>query len=186
MGQDHSLPAPSSLLEIRGLEKSFSSNRVLKGIDLSVRAGEVHSIMGGNGAGKSTLIKCLSGYWRPDAGVIHVAGEPFAAGDRRIAFVQQDLGLISNMSVVENVCMGVGFRTGRLGNIRWREETARVSEILTALGHPNIDPRAEVRKLNTAERTITAIARSTPRSLRHRPIYSTPGASGRPATTDSV
>lgn len=161
MSQNPSLTPSSSLLEIRGLEKSFSSNRVLKGIDLSVRAGEVHAIMGGNGAGKSTLIKCLSGYWRPDGGSIHVAGEPFVAGDGRIAFVQQDLGLISSMSVVENVCLGVGFRTGRVGNIRWREETARVSGILAALGHPDIDPRAEVRTLNTAERTITAIARAT-------------------------
>jgi ribose transport system ATP-binding protein len=161
MSQNPLLSASSSLLEIRGLEKSFASNRVLKGIDLSVRAGEVHAIMGGNGAGKSTLIKCLSGYWRPDAGSIQIAGEPFVAGDGRIAFVQQDLGLISSMSVVENVCMGVGFRTGRFGNIRWREETARVSGILTALGHPDIDPRAEVRTLNTAERTITAIARAT-------------------------
>lgn len=153
------------LLDIDGLCKTLGRNMVLNGVSMTVRAGEVHALMGGNGAGKSTLIKCLSGYWRADAGTILVDGSPLEPAAKKIAFVQQDLGLIADLNVVENTCLGRGFETGRLGRIRWRREADRVHELLADLGHPDIDPLAMASTLDPVERTVVAIARAT-QSLR--------------------
>jgi ribose transport system ATP-binding protein len=153
--------ATPPLLEITGLHKTLARSRVLRGITMTVRSGEVHALMGGNGAGKSTLIKCLSGYWKPDEGSISVCGRPLDPGTGQIAFVQQDLGLIPNLSVVENACLGRGFATGALGRIRWKDEIDRVSILLADLGHGGIDPRTLVAKLDAVERTVVAIARAT-------------------------
>ena len=69
------------LLEMRGIVKQFPGVRALDGVDLDVRAGEVHCLLGQNGAGKSTLIKVLAGAHQPDAGRDHAGdGEPVAAG----------------------------------------------------------------------------------------------------------
>ncbi len=149
------------LLEISGLHKTLGANKVLKGIEMKVYSGEIHALVGGNGAGKSTLIKCLSGYWQPDQGVVQVAGEPLETHKGQIAFVQQDLGLIDSLSVVENTCLGRGFTTGLLGKIRWGEEVDRVAKLLAELGHADIDPRSEVRLLSPVQRTVVAIARAT-------------------------
>jgi ribose transport system ATP-binding protein len=153
------------LLEIDSLSKTLGRNAVLKGVSMTVRPREVHALMGGNGAGKSTLIKCLSGYWRPDGGTISVDGSPLDPAAKRIAFVQQDLGLIADLNVVENTCLGRGFETGRFGRIRWRRESARVHALLADLGHPDIDPLAKISTLDQVERTVVAIARAT-QSLR--------------------
>ena len=158
-GGDESYSTP--ILEIAGLHKTLAGNPVLRGIDLTVDAGEVHALMGGNGAGKSTLIKCLSGYWRPDDGEVRVLGEPLDTSSGQIAFVQQDLGLIPNLSVVENICVGRGFATNRLGRVQWRTETTRVAQLLDDLGHPDIDPTDELARLDSVERTVVAIARAT-------------------------
>lgn len=150
----------ATALSIRGLWKSLGGLEVLRGVDVDIRPGEVHALMGGNGAGKSTLIKCLSGYWKPDSGTITVAGQPFESGTRQVAVVQQDLGLIPTLSVAENIALSTGFQTGRLGSIRWRRQFAHAGGLLEAVGHPDIDPKMEVRLLDSVQRTTVAIARA--------------------------
>ena len=149
------------LLSVSNLHKSLIGNHILQGIDLTVQQAEIHALMGGNGSGKSTLIKCLSGYWTIDKGTIRVNGDPLQPGRGQIAFVQQDLGLIQSLSVAENISLGVGYKTGPLGNIKWREMMAGAAELLASLGHSGIDPRAEIRSLNLVQRTAVAIARAT-------------------------
>lgn len=149
-------------LTIVGLGKTLAGNEILKNIDLTVRAGEVHALVGQNGAGKSTLIKCLSGYWKPDTGSILLAdGRPLDPLRHDIAFVQQDLGLIPSLTVLENACLGRGFATGFGGRIKWKAEAARVTALLDDLGHGDISPDAELRTLDAVERTVVAIARAT-------------------------
>src|SRR5207249_352584 len=78
-----SAPAEGDLLlEIRGLDKTFPGTRALKGVDLEVRHGEVHALVGQNGSGKSTIIKILAGFHKPDHGyAATLAGEAFSLGD---------------------------------------------------------------------------------------------------------
>ena len=61
-------------IELKNIHKAFGSNEVLKGVDLKLKSGEVHALMGENGAGKSTLMKCLFGVYSKDSGQIYVDG----------------------------------------------------------------------------------------------------------------
>src|ERR687891_1689558 len=100
------------LLEVHGVVKSFPGVRALDGVDLDVRAGEVHCLLGQNGAGKSTLIKVLAGAHQPDDGRITWRGEsvvlrsPIAAMRLGIATIYQELDLVEHLSVAENVHLG--------------------------------------------------------------------------------
>src|SRR5687768_8588367 len=82
---DAGVPDASPLLEVHGIVKSFPGVRALDGVDLDVRAGEVHCLLGQNGAGKSTLIKVLAGAHQPDAGRISWRGEPVRLSDPQTA-----------------------------------------------------------------------------------------------------
>lgn len=100
------------LLELKGISKSFLGNRVLNNVSLTLRQGEVHSLVGENGAGKSTLIKCLSGIYIPDAGEIYIRGEkktftnPLQAQQEGIAVIHQELTPILERNVMENIWLG--------------------------------------------------------------------------------
>ena len=104
-------------MRVRGITKSFGGVRALRGVDLEIRSGEVHALLGENGAGKSTLIKILSGVQRHDEGSIEIAGQPAsfdspaqsrAAG---VAVVYQDLSLVESLSVGANLMLGREPRT---------------------------------------------------------------------------
>src|SRR5215217_6292832 len=98
------------LLSLRGVHKRFPGVHALKGVDLDVRAGEVHAVVGENGAGKSTLMQVLAGVYRPDAGRIDFDGsadvafpDERSARDRGIALVFQERSLFGALSVAENI-----------------------------------------------------------------------------------
>ncbi|OFV83876.1 MAG: hypothetical protein A2W26_01160 [Acidobacteria bacterium RBG_16_64_8] len=162
-------------LSVRDLSKTFTGQRALDKVCMEVLPGEVHALVGQNGSGKSTLIKCLSGYQSPDpGGQISVAGvrvqTPLSAADAAhhgMAFVHQDLGIVQSLTVLENFCLGRGFSTGPIGNIRWRVEAQRVRRLLADFGH-DIDPRVEMRRLSSSDRTIVAIVRALA-ALEHQP-----------------
>src|SRR5215207_1312475 len=108
-------PEGGSLLEMHGIVKSFPGVRALDGVDLDVRPGEVHCLLGQNGAGKSTLIKVLAGAHQPDGGRIVWQGEdvtladPQAAMSRGIATIYQELDLVSGLTVADNIFLGREF-----------------------------------------------------------------------------
>jgi heme exporter protein A len=87
----------SSLLEARGVQRSFGRVRILHGVDLSLSPGEALAVIGPNGAGKSTLLRLLAGLLRPDQGEIHVLGEPLRRGSHR---VRSSIGLLSHQSLL--------------------------------------------------------------------------------------
>src|SRR5207247_9281470 len=87
----------SALLEVRGLQRSFGRVRIIRGIDLSLRAGEALAVVGPNGAGKTTLLRLLAGLMRPSAGEIRVLGRPLGGGADSARSV---IGLLSHQSML--------------------------------------------------------------------------------------
>lgn len=144
-------------LEIRGLHKSFGATRALRGIDLVLRAGRVHALLGANGCGKSTLVKTLAGYHDPDEGTITLPG-PDGTRRQGIAFVHQDLGLVPTLSVTENLALWAGFQM-KGGTIRWGMEHRRTEALLKEYGIA-CNAREAVGALGPAEQTMVAIARA--------------------------
>src|SRR5262249_39950414 len=96
-------------LTMAGIHKHFGPTHALRGVDLGLRCGEVHALVGENGAGKSTLMKILSGAVRPDAGGMILDGKPYAppgpkqARERGVAMIYQELTLAPHLSVEANV-----------------------------------------------------------------------------------
>lgn len=154
-------------LEIRGLSKTFGSQRALQNVDLDVRVGEIHALVGENGCGKSTLVKCLSGYHQPDHGSeIRVRGRrlpddygPEQASSMGLSFVHQDLGLVGTLSVTANLLLGSRLDTGVGWRLRHKHEFDIARRQLAMLDRSDIDPRALVADLSLANQTIVAIAR---------------------------
>src|SRR4029077_3394722 len=105
--------------------KSYAGVQALKRASLSLRAGEVHALVGENGAGKSTLIKILTGAVQPDGGTITMDGvstralSPSGAKALGIAAIYQQPALFAELTVAENIALGVE-RTGRWGRGDWR------------------------------------------------------------------
>ncbi|HZW09615.1 MAG TPA: sugar ABC transporter ATP-binding protein [Phycisphaerales bacterium] len=166
-GQPSSGPVRTGAgLEARGLSKAFGPVRALEGVDLTLRAGEVHALMGENGAGKSTLIKCLTGVHRPDAGEILLGGEPIApsspreAEARGISTVYQEINLIPHLSLAENICLGrEPMRRFPPGRIDWRGARRRTAAALERLGL-RLDVSRELGACSIAVRQLAAIARA--------------------------
>ncbi len=125
------------LLELRGISKSFPGVLANDRIDLELRAGEVHALLGENGAGKSTLISILSGMYHPDAGEILFEGSevridsPRTAIELGIGTVYQHLTLVPTLSVLENLMLG---SEGGFGKLDLEAERRRFDELAELLG----------------------------------------------------
>lgn len=155
------------LLEMRRIVKVFPGVRALDGVDLRVRAGEVHCLLGQNGAGKSTLIKVLAGVHSVDEGEVLWHGEPASLGSpvaalkQGIATIYQELDLVDWLSVAENIFLGHELSTA--GFSQRGSTRRRARELLVRLGHPEISPSREVGTLSAAGKQIVSVARALSR-----------------------
>jgi ribose transport system ATP-binding protein len=156
------------VLELTQLSKTFPGQRALDHVDLFVARGQVHALVGHNGSGKSTLIKVLSGYHSPDpGGRLVVDGTEIELGDGHAAhragfrFVHQDLGLVDELTVLENLRLRrSGYSTGLGWRIRWNAERAVAARQLDVLGLSHLDPEDQVGRLSAIERTEVAVTRA--------------------------
>jgi ribose transport system ATP-binding protein len=152
------------LLQMRGIVKTFPGVRALDGVDLAVRAGEVHCLLGQNGAGKSTLIKVLAGAHRPDAGEIFWDGEPVTlsnpTGAMRlgIATIYQELDLVDGLTTAENIFLG--HEPSLAGFLQRLTARARARDLLERLGHGEIPPGRELGNMSAAGKQIVSMARA--------------------------
>jgi ABC-type sugar transport system ATPase subunit len=159
-----------TLLEVKGISKSFAGNTVLADVDLSVRAGEVHAIMGENGAGKSTLIKTLGGVYHPERGELLIAGEPVRLRSPRdavaagIIVIHQELSLARHLSAEENIFFGHFPKTG-FGTIDRKFMRRRARELLARL-FVDIDPGRPVGELSIAQQQMVEIAKALSHNAR--------------------
>jgi simple sugar transport system ATP-binding protein len=152
-----------SVIRMRGITIEFPGVKALQDVDFTLRAGEVHTLMGENGAGKSTLIKALTGVYRIDGGTIEVDGERRVFGgtadaqDAGVWTVYQEVNLCANLSVGENVMLGQEIR-GAFG-IDWRRTHAAARSHLEGLGL-TIDPRSPLASHSLAVQQLVAISRA--------------------------
>ncbi|MCI0747890.1 MAG: sugar ABC transporter ATP-binding protein [Verrucomicrobia subdivision 3 bacterium] len=157
----------SELLLLRGITKSFPGVKALAGVDFTVRAGEIHALMGENGAGKSTLIKVLTGVHRRDSGDIRFAGKPIdprspsQAQSAGISTVYQEVNLIPYLSVAENICLGRYARPW----IGWSGVRDRARVALKRLG-VELDVTEMLSRFSIAIQQLVAIARALDISAR--------------------
>ncbi|MEU9122343.1 sugar ABC transporter ATP-binding protein [Streptomyces sp. NPDC048506] len=178
-GVNDDVPGGRELLCVEGVTKSFPGVRALDGVDLSLRTGEVHVLLGENGAGKSTLIKMLSGAHRPDTGRILVDGGRNGAhsglhevpirsaqdAERLgIATIYQEFNLVPGLTVAENIFLGRQPRTA-LGLVDRKAMRARAAELLHRV-RLDVSPNTPVAELGIARRQMVEIAKAL--SLRAR------------------
>ena len=158
--QDSAVPP---LVEMKSITIEFPGVLALDAVDFSLRAGEVHSLMGENGAGKSTLIKALTGVYAIDSGTIRVGeserefsstADAQAAG---ISTVYQEVNLCTNLSVGENVMLGHEPRKG--GLIDWASAHRAAAEHLLSLG-VTIDTKSMLSAHSIAVQQLVAISRA--------------------------
>ncbi len=148
---------------MRGVAKSFGGVHALRGVDLDVRRGEAHALIGENGAGKSTLMKVLSGALNADRGDMTLDGVPYRpqnpldARHKGIAMVYQELNLALHLTVEENLMLGI--EKSSMGFIRRDVYRRRISDALETLRHPDLQPKKKVMELSPAARQLVEIAR---------------------------
>jgi ribose transport system ATP-binding protein len=149
---------------MQGIQKSFLGVRVLHGVDLELRAGEVHALMGENGAGKSTLMKVLAGVYQAEAGTIELGGRqvsfahPLQAQQAGVSTVFQEFNLLPERTVAENVFLGREPR--RRGMVDADRMNADTRALLDDLGLSSISPQRPVRTLSVAGQQIVEIVKA--------------------------
>ena len=152
-----------NLLEMKGIEIQFPGVKALDNVDFSLKAGEVHALLGENGAGKSTLIKCLTGVHHMDAGTILFDGKeirptsPQDAFSMGISTVYQEINLCPNLTVAENIFVGRQPMKG--GMINWKEINRRARELMSRF-HMDIDVTRPLNNYSTAIQQMVSIARA--------------------------
>ncbi|MFF3895341.1 sugar ABC transporter ATP-binding protein [Streptomyces sp. NPDC001812] len=154
-------------LQATNVCKTFGHSKVLKGVELDVRPGELHALVGQNGSGKSTLVKILTGYHQPDPGMtLTVDGNPQRVPVRwaelqqaGVSVVHQDLGILDHLTVAENIGVGRFTRSKYLRRIDWRQQEAVARSVLGRLDVP-VDVRTPVGRLSATRRAEVGIARA--------------------------
>ncbi len=151
------------VLEIKNLSKSFAKNRVLSGINLTVKKGTVMGLMGENGAGKSTMMKCLFGIYAKDEGQIFLENKPIDFKDPKhalesgVAMVHQELNQCLDRTVTDNLFLGrYPLRFGLIDEARMLEETTNLFSTLKM----NVNPGTVMRTMSVSQRQMVEIAKA--------------------------
>ena len=151
------------LLEMKGITKQFPGVKALDNVNLNVRCGTVHALMGENGAGKSTLMKCLFGVYNEDAGEIFIEGEkqkfsnPKQAMENGVSMVHQELNQVLQRDVIDNIWLG-RYKT-KFGFINQKEMYNETIKIFKELDI-DVDPRVKMKNLSVSQRQMVEIAKA--------------------------
>ena len=151
-------------IEMRGIDKSFGSNQVLKQAGFTLESGEVHALMGENGAGKSTLMKILTGVYTKDAGTVLVDGKevnyknPQEAEKAGIVFIYQELNVMFDLTVEENLFMGKEIH-GKFGICDKKAMQKKAQEALNILG-VHISPKTVMAELSVGQQQMVEICKA--------------------------
>ncbi|MCL2165486.1 MAG: sugar ABC transporter ATP-binding protein [Oscillospiraceae bacterium] len=153
------------ILEVKGIVKTFPGVKALNGVDLRVKKGEVHAIVGENGAGKSTLMLTLGGVYKPDAGEVYLEGKkvqfdsPYDANKCGISVVYQELSLVQSLSVAENIYANRQ-PVRALSIIDKKLLYKKTEEMLSLFKTDNIKPDTLVKDLSMANQQVVEILKA--------------------------
>ena len=161
----------TALLEMRGITKEFPGVKALDTVNLTVKDGEIHALVGENGAGKSTLMKVLSGVYPAGSydGEIHYDGALAEFGDisdseaKGVIIIHQELALVPLLSIAENLFLGN--ERARGGIINWRETNKRTEALLQKVGLKE-PPSTLVDKLGVGKQQLVEIAKALSKEVR--------------------
>lgn len=151
-------------IEMRGIDKLFGSNQVLKQAGFTLESGEVHALMGENGAGKSSLMKILTGVYTKDVGTVLVDGKevnyknPQEAEKAGIVFIYQELNVMFDLTVEENLFMGKEIH-GKFGICDKKAMQKKAQEALNILG-VNISPKTVMAELSVGQQQMVEICKA--------------------------
>ncbi|MDO4518722.1 MAG: sugar ABC transporter ATP-binding protein [Eubacteriales bacterium] len=151
------------ILTMQGIDKSFPGVHALDHVNLEIRKGEVHALMGENGAGKSTLMKVLTGIYTKDSGTITYEGQevefngPRDAQAKGIVIVHQELNMMNHLTVAQNIFIGREIMNGKLINdAKMNEEAAKLFKQLNI----DIDPAEKMGNLTVGKQQMCEIAKA--------------------------
>ena len=153
------------VLEMINISKTFPGVKALDNVELRVKKGTVHALLGENGAGKSTLMKILMGVFQPDSGTIVFQDEkrvflnPHEAISSGIAMIHQELSAVMELTIAENIFLGKEITLGKTIFTRKRLMQKRAKELLKSL-EINIDPGVKIKNLSVANQQICEIAKA--------------------------
>lgn len=152
-----------TLLEMKGISKEFPGVKALDSVQLKVRPGTVHALMGENGAGKSTLMKCLFGIYHADSGEIYLEGKRVSfisakqALDNGVSMVHQELNQVKQRNIMDNIWLGRYPKKGLfIDEDKMYVDTKKIFEELDI----RLDPRVKVEKLSVSEMQMVEIAKA--------------------------
>lgn len=151
------------LLQMSGVQKRFGGAVALQGTNLSIRAGEIHALLGENGAGKSTMLKILAGVHVNDGGTIKLGSKDFLTGspqdsiEQGIAVIYQEPSLFLDLTLAENVFIGRQPKKGRI--IDWKFAQNEAKRLFKELG-VDLDPKRQARGLSIADQQVVEIAKA--------------------------
>jgi putative multiple sugar transport system ATP-binding protein len=160
-----------TILEMRGITKTFPGVKALDNVNLKVRPGEIHALVGENGAGKSTLLKVLSGVYPFGTydGEIHYEGALSKFRDISesehvgIIIIHQELALVPLLSIAENIFMGN--ETSRFGIIDWDMAFARTRELLKTVGLDE-NPETLITNIGVGKQQLVEIAKALSKKVK--------------------
>ena len=153
-----------SAIRMSGVSKHFGGVRALSDVDLEVRAGEIHALLGGNGAGKSTILKILRGVHSPTSGTVEVDGVTLSAHTPEeskragVAMIFQEMSLVPTLTVAQNIFLNQEIKTAA-GFINDREAISRARELFKSLD-VDVDPHALAGDLGAGQRQLTEIVKA--------------------------
>lgn len=151
------------ILTMKGIDKSFPGVHALDHVNLEVRAGEVHALMGENGAGKSTLMKVLTGIYKKDSGTITYFGKEVEfhntreAQDAGVVIVHQELNMVGDLTVAQNIFIGREPKKGiRIDDRKMIEDSKKLFERLKI----DINPKEKMKNLTVGKQQMCEIAKA--------------------------
>lgn len=160
----------TTVLSMKNIHKRFMGVHALKGVDFSLKAGEIHALVGENGAGKSTLMKVLTGIYSKDSGEIHFQNRLFHAHNPKqalsagIGIIHQELNMMEHLTVAQNIYIGRESMKGRLF-LDEKRQNRKARELFQWL-KMDIDPSETLSRLTVGKQQMVEIAKAVSHDLK--------------------